>query len=131
MKSIQRLFALVMVSLSLAGLTSLLPLGAGVALADTAKNEVCNGIGFAGGGVCGDNGTAASNAIDVAVNILAIIVGVAAVVMIIIAGLRFITASGDANKIAAARNSIVYALIGLVVVVAARTIVHYVIGKLQ
>ena len=94
-----------------------------------AKSEVCSGIGLVSGNSgCGDNGAAVSHAIAVAINLLSLAVGIAAVVMIIVAGLQFITASGDSNKISSARTSIIYALIGLVIVVFAQTIVHFVLG---
>lgn len=63
-------------------------------------------------------------------DLMAVITGLAAVIAIIIAGIRFITASGDANSINSAKNTILYAIIGLAVVVAARTIIVYVIKRL-
>lgn len=93
-----------------------------------AKGDVCNGIGLtSSGGGCGDSGAALNNAIRVAINLLSFAVGVAAVVMVIVAGLKFITAGGDANKITSARGSIIYALIGLVIVASAQLIVHFVL----
>jgi FtsH-binding integral membrane protein len=48
--------------------------------------------------------------------------------MLIFAGFRFITANGDANSISAARNMIIYAVIGLVIAVLAQFIVHSVVN---
>ncbi len=62
--------------------------------------------------------------------ILSIIIGVAAVIMIILAGLAFITANGDAQSIAKARGSIIYALVGIVIVVLAQALVAFVLNKL-
>lgn len=62
------------------------------------------------------------------INILSIVVGVVAVVMIIIGGLRYIISGGDSGNVTAAKNTILYALVGLVIVALAQIIVRYVIG---
>jgi hypothetical protein len=51
------------------------------------------------------------------------------VLMIVIAGLRFITAQGDSGEIAKARKTIIYAVAGLVVALSAQVIVSFVLGK--
>jgi hypothetical protein len=100
-----------------------------LAVADTPQQEVCRGIGLTtANGSCGDSGAQFAATVTTIINLLLIIIGVVAVVVIIVAGFNFITSGGDSNKVATARNSIVYALIGLVVVVLAEVIVHFVIG---
>jgi hypothetical protein len=64
------------------------------------------------------------------IDILSIVVGVVAVFMLIIAGIRFITSNGDSGNITSARNTIIYALVGLVVVALAQIIVQFVLGRL-
>lgn len=98
--------------------------------ADTAKNDVCAGIGLVGGG-CGDNGAQVNSAIAVAINLLSVAVGIVAVVMVIVAGLKFVTSGGDANKVAGAKNAIIYAIIGLVVVATAQMLVHFVFNQVK
>jgi type IV secretion system pilin len=44
------------------------------------------------------------------------IVAIVATVTIVLAGIRFITADGDSSKIAAARQTIIYAVVGLAIV---------------
>ncbi len=63
-------------------------------------------------------------------NILAIVVGIAAVIVIMIAGIQYMLASGDAAKVGRAKDAILYAVIGLVVTVLARTIVVFVISRI-
>lgn len=63
------------------------------------------------------------------VNVFSIIVGIIAVVMIIIGGLRYITSGGESSNISTAKNTIIYALVGLVIVALAQFIVHYVLGN--
>ena len=52
-----------------------------------------------------------------------------AVVVIVIAGFRFIIAQGNPQETAKARNTIIYALVGLIVALAAEAIVALVLGK--
>ncbi|HET9721608.1 MAG TPA: hypothetical protein VFP32_01075 [Candidatus Saccharimonadales bacterium] len=70
-----------------------------------------------------------SHLITVVVNVLSIIVGVIAVIMIIIAGLRYVTSGGKEEGVKNAKNTILYAIIGLVIVALAQLIVHYVLNK--
>lgn len=67
--------------------------------------------------------------ITTVVNIISIIVGVVAVIMIIWGGLKYITSGGESGKITSAKNTIIYALIGLVVVALAQFIVRFVLSK--
>lgn len=63
------------------------------------------------------------------INILSTIVGIASVIMIIIGGFRFITAAGDSSRVASARSSIIYALVGIAIVVLAQSLVKFVLNK--
>jgi hypothetical protein len=65
-----------------------------------------------------------------AATIVSIIAGAAAVIFIIISGMRYILSAGDAAKAAQARNSILYALAGLVVIILARSIIGLVISRI-
>jgi hypothetical protein len=67
--------------------------------------------------------------INTAANIIAIVGGVAAVVMIIIAGLTFITSSGNAERVTTARRRILYSIIGLVVISLAWTITRFITSR--
>ena len=64
------------------------------------------------------------------VNILSLIVGIAAVIMIMVAGIQYMLSSGDPAKVSSAKNIIIYSSIGLVIAATARIIVVYVIGRL-
>lgn len=63
-------------------------------------------------------------------NIVAIIAGVAAVIIIIIAGMQYMLSTGDPTKVNNAKNAILYAVVGLLVVIVARALVLLVIGRL-
>lgn len=58
------------------------------------------------------------------VEIISILIGIVSVIVLIFAGFRFITANGDSNNISAARNMIIYAIVGLVIAVLAQLIVR-------
>lgn len=63
-----------------------------------------------------------------AVNVALYMIGVIAVIMIIYAGILYITAAGDAGKLAKAKTAIIWAVVGLVVVILSYAIVNFVIG---
>jgi hypothetical protein len=84
------------------------------------------------GGNCGatSGGTEKINSIiTTVINIFSIIVGVVSVIMIILGGFRYITSGGDSSNVQSAKNTIIYALIGLVVVALAQFIVQFVLNK--
>jgi hypothetical protein len=59
-------------------------------------------------------------------NILIFLVGAVSVVMIIIGGLRYVISNGDQKAIESAKNTILYAVIGIVVAIASYAIVNFV-----
>lgn len=63
-------------------------------------------------------------------NIIAFAAGLAAVVVIIISGARFVLSRGDSAKVVTARQAILYALVGIVVVVIARQIIVFVLSRI-
>jgi Type IV secretion system pilin len=63
------------------------------------------------------------------VNIFSIVVGAVAVIMIIYGGFRYITSGGDSNAVGGAKNTLIYAIIGLVIVALAQVIVHFVLNQ--
>jgi hypothetical protein len=63
-------------------------------------------------------------------NVITMIVGIAAIIVVIIGGLQYVLATGDPQRINNAKNTILYALIGLVIAVAARAIIVFVIRRL-
>lgn len=61
--------------------------------------------------------------------IMAIIAGIAAVVMIIVSGIRYLTSGGDAQKVSSAKSSLIGAIVGLVIIVLAQTIITFVVKR--
>jgi len=95
--------------------------------AQTPTDEVCAGINAASGTGCNGSSTSLNHIIANAVNILSILIGIVAVVMIMVGGFKYITASGDSSKLGSAKSTILYAIIGLVIVALAQSIVHFVL----
>ena len=67
---------------------------------------------------------------DSIVRTLFSIIGSIAVIVIVYGGFRYVTSAGDSSKIAAAKNTILYAVIGLIIAILAFAIVNFVIGAL-
>ena len=64
------------------------------------------------------------------VNILLWAIGLISVIMIIIGGIRYATSNGDSNAVTAAKNTIMYAVIGLVIAIFAYAIVNFVLVQI-
>lgn len=62
-------------------------------------------------------------------NVLLFLVGAIAVVMIIYGGIRYVLSGGDSNNVSAAKNTILYALVGVIVAILAYSVVNFVIGS--
>lgn len=77
-------------------------------------------------------GTGAGTAqIRTIVNILLSISGAVALLVITMAGFRYVTSRGNPSQTAQARDAILYSLIGLVVLMSAFLIVNFVVFKLR
>jgi hypothetical protein len=63
-------------------------------------------------------------------NVVALVAGVAAVVVMVVYGIMIVTSYGESGKVTQARNAIIGTAVGLVVIVLARTIVVFVVSKL-
>lgn len=61
------------------------------------------------------------------VNILLFLIGAVAVIMLVIGGIKYTTSNGDMEKVKSAKNTILYAIIGVVVAILAYAAVDFVI----
>ena len=107
-----------------------------LASADNAiQTGVCgaaNSLQLSNDGGCAGTSTgtdAVNHFITQIVNVFSVVVGVVAVIMIIVGGFRYITSGGDSNNISSAKNTIIYAIIGLIIVALAQFIVQFVLNK--
>lgn len=67
--------------------------------------------------------------LKVAIDVLSLIAGVMAVVMIVLSGLRFVVGAGDSASIAGARRNLIFAIIGLVIVFIAQFIIPFILSR--
>lgn len=72
------------------------------------------------------SGTLISAITDI-VNALLTLAAVVAAIFVIIGGVRYITAQGDEDAIEAAKNTVIYAVIGVVVIALSAVIVNFII----
>lgn len=135
---IQRLknkLLIVIATLTLTVPILIVPLPASASCSGTIATSVGSGVDQATGAnpntACGTGGTLNSGVANVAklvVNIFSIIVGIVSVVMIIYAGFRYVTSGGESGSVSNAKNTLIYAIVGLIIVVLAQLIVHYVLN---
>lgn len=94
------------------------------------KSQAQQGVQKAGGTGKGNSANDVTAVIKSVIGIISFLVGLVAVLMIVIAGFRFVTSNGDSNTIASARNTIIYAVIGIVITVMAYAIVNFVLDNI-
>lgn len=63
-------------------------------------------------------------------NTITFIIGAVAVVMIVIGGFRYVISQGDAKAVSDAKNTILYAVVGVIIAVAANAIVNFVLSAI-
>jgi len=74
--------------------------------------------------------TGVDSLVTKAINILLYVVGAVSVIMIIVGGFKYVTSGGDSAGVTSAKNTILYAVIGLIVAVLAWAIVNFVLNDL-
>jgi hypothetical protein len=79
--------------------------------------------------VCKSQSDSASSMIKIVINTLLVVLGMIAVVMIVIGGIRYTTSAGNASQIKEAKDTILYSIVGLVVAILSFTIVNFVVGR--
>ena len=63
------------------------------------------------------------------VNTLIFVIGAVAVIMIVVGGMRYVISGGDSGQVNSAKNTILYAVVGLVIAMASYGIVNFVLAK--
>lgn len=84
------------------------------------QSEVCKGTGK----------NSLFTLVENIINLLLVIIGIISVIMIIVGGIRYTTSGGDAGQTKMAKDTILYAIIGLVVAIMSYSLVNWVIGRL-
>ncbi|MDR1032537.1 MAG: pilin [Candidatus Nomurabacteria bacterium] len=63
------------------------------------------------------------------VNVILFLVGAISVIMLIYGGIKYTTSAGDTAKVTSAKNTIMYAIVGLIISILAFAIINFVIGS--
>lgn len=99
---------------------------------DPADGSVTAGVDCAADGsnladtsLFGDGGI-----VPLMINTLLTLVGVVSVIMLIIGGIRYIISSGDQNAVTTAKNTILYAIIGLIIALLSYAAISFITGNL-
>lgn len=94
----------------------------------SASDTINNSAKSACGSNCGGDITTLFKSIS---NALVFLIGSISVIMIIIGGLRYVLSNGDPKSAASAKDTILYAVIGVIVAIAAYGIVHFVTSNFK
>lgn len=73
--------------------------------------------------------SATSSTLSGVVNALLGLLGIVAVIFVIIGALGYVTSNGDPSATAKAKNTILFAIVGLVIAALAYGIVNFIVGK--
>ena len=84
-----------------------------------------------GAGTTGTSTTTLPALIKSIVNIMLFLIGAIAVIMIIIGGIKYVTSNGDSSGVTSAKNTILYAVVGLVIATMAYAIVNFVLTNVK
>ena len=130
MKNIIKRFGSTLAIVASMGVIALGSIGTPVLAAD----ECDTGSGLSGGMDCAKNDdmpedlTGDNGIVTTVINTMLFIVGILSVVMIIFAGIRYVTAHGDKGQVESAKNTLIYAIVGLIVSIVAYALVNWVVG---
>lgn len=102
---------------------SLVP--AGSASAVDIISQGCKGNGSST--VCQSKDDNATSMIKIVINTLFLVLGMVAVVMVVVGGFRYVTSGGDAGDVKAAKETILYSVVGLIIAILSYTIVNFVL----
>ena len=83
---------------------------------------------------CGNAAAESTNTINQTivniVNLISIVAGIIAVIMLVVGGARYVTSSGNEQKVSAAKNTVLFAIIGLIIIAMAQIFVKYVLSHI-
>ena len=132
MKNICKTFAVFFAGLSMVGIFAIAsPVGAEDVFEDVCTkaptSTVCQSRTPAGKNpLFGPDGVLTS-----AISIMSIVVGIAAVIVIIVGGLKLVTSGSNPQDVAKARETIIYAIVGLVIALLAQVIVQFFLKEIN
>lgn len=124
----KKLFILLVVVMG--ALTLLTAFSGTNALAVSGKDAICEGVQAGNSGAsCAGGASTLSNNIKNALRVFQVIVGIVSIFYMVYAGLKFVTSGGSSDGVKSARNTILYASIGLIIVVISQFIIQFVLSN--
>lgn len=121
------------IKIGLASLAMLIIMLPAPAYAVDVFDDVCNQPGSEDSPACQedkDSITGSEGVFARITSIIALVAGAVAVIVIIIGGFMYVMAGGDAGKLKTARDTIIYSVIGLVVIALAQSIIVFIINRI-
>jgi hypothetical protein len=128
-----RLLSVILLSVTSLLVVAVLALSpAQTAFADNPKEAVCKGIDAVTGSEC-DTDISLIGIVRNVINIFSVIIGIVAVIMIIFAGFKYITAAGESStsNITSAKNILIYAIVGLIIAAFSQALVRFVLRAIN
>jgi hypothetical protein len=122
----KRLF---LVALAVCGLAVAAAILSPELVAASAKTEICEGVGAVSSGGCAGGTSGLDSIIKTVIVLFSRIIGISAVLMIMYAGFKYVTAAGDSSAVGDAKKTILYAAIGLVVAAFAQAFVWFILDR--
>lgn len=135
MKKLKAIFKSVPAASVVFGAALALTLGFSAMQPVAAQNNIDGGIGAGAASarsneqpeeIAGDNGM-----FKKITDVLLFIVGAVAVIMLIVGGIRYVTSGGNQQAVSDAKNTILYAIVGIVVVLLAYAVVNFVVSQFK
>lgn len=121
------------IKIGLAALAMLIIMLPAPAYAVDVFDDVCNQPGSEDSPACQedkDTITGSEGIFARITSVIALVAGAVAVIVIIIGGFMYVMAGGDSGKLKTARDTIIYAVIGLVVIALAQSIIVFIINRI-
>ena len=98
-------------------------------IAGAVNSEITSGMNATSAGT--STPTDANVVIKNVTNIMFFIIGAVSVIMLIYGGIRYTTSGGNANSVTAAKNTVIYSIVGLVISILAYAIVNFVVTNIK
>jgi len=89
--------------------------------------NTCAGVAAGTSAVCDSADDDVSDVVATVVNVLLFIIGIISVIVIIVGGIMYTVSAGDSGQVTKAKNTILYAVVGLAVAFFAYAIVNWVV----
>jgi hypothetical protein len=133
MQAMKSLMLKIVAAVAVSGTLSLVPVAVFAAQPGDTANHACSIVRGQGqtlpGCTSGTNLSGNNGYLMVFVNTLIWAGGLLALIFLLVGGSRYLTSTGDPQRIQQAKNTVLYSIVGLVVVLLAQAIISFVIAK--